>query len=67
MSNNPPSTKKNKTGLIAGIVVPIAVVSFLSLLALYIFRQRKKKKGTSDDYEGSLSFVSFFWKHLYHF
>ncbi|XP_071699001.1 uncharacterized protein [Rutidosis leptorrhynchoides] len=51
VSNNPPSTKKNSTGLIVGIVVPIIVVSFLSLLAFYIFRQRRKRQGTSDDYE----------------
>ncbi|KAI3675656.1 hypothetical protein L1987_85248 [Smallanthus sonchifolius] len=52
VSNTPPSTKKkNRTGLIVGILVPIAVVSFLSLLALYIFRQRRKKQDTSDNYE----------------
>ncbi|KAI3675658.1 hypothetical protein L1987_85250 [Smallanthus sonchifolius] len=52
VSNTPPSTKKkNKTGLIVGILVPIAVLSFLSLLALYIFRQRRKKQDTSDNYE----------------
>ncbi|GJU97927.1 probable LRR receptor-like serine/threonine-protein kinase [Tanacetum coccineum] len=50
--NNPPSTKKkNNAGLIAGILVPIAVVSFLALLALYIIRQRRKKQDTFDDYE----------------
>ncbi|KAI3810099.1 hypothetical protein L1987_19708 [Smallanthus sonchifolius] len=52
VSNTPHSTKKkNKTGLIVGILVPIAVVSFLSLLALYIFRHRRKKQDTSDNYE----------------
>ncbi|KAI3810095.1 hypothetical protein L1987_19703 [Smallanthus sonchifolius] len=52
VSNTPPSTKKkNRTGLIVGILVPIAVVSFLSLLALYILRQRRKKQDTSDNYE----------------
>nr|GEV88222.1 probable LRR receptor-like serine/threonine-protein kinase At1g56140 [Tanacetum cinerariifolium] len=52
VSNNPPSTKKkNNAGLIAGIIVPIAVVSFLALLALYIIRQRRKKQDTFDDYE----------------
>ncbi|KAI7745720.1 hypothetical protein M8C21_022197, partial [Ambrosia artemisiifolia] len=54
VSNTPPSTKKNsknRTGLIVGILVPIAVVSFLSLLALYIFRQQRKKQETSDNYE----------------
>ncbi|KAM0063572.1 putative protein kinase RLK-Pelle-DLSV family [Helianthus debilis subsp. tardiflorus] len=53
VSNTPPSTKKkNSTGLIVGILVPIAVVSFLSLLAVYIFRrQLRKKQETSDNYE----------------
>ncbi|KAI3675668.1 hypothetical protein L1987_85260 [Smallanthus sonchifolius] len=51
VSNNPPSTKKNRTGLIVGILVPVAVVSFLLLLALYIYRQRRKKQDTSDNYE----------------
>ncbi|KAM0063602.1 putative protein kinase RLK-Pelle-DLSV family [Helianthus debilis subsp. tardiflorus] len=51
VSNTPPSTKKNRTGLIVGILVPIAVVSFLTLLVVYIFRQRRKKQDTSDNYE----------------
>ncbi|KAK9070626.1 hypothetical protein SSX86_011028 [Deinandra increscens subsp. villosa] len=51
VSNTLPSTKKNRTGLIVGILVPIAVVSFLSLLALYIFCHRRKKQDTSDNYE----------------
>ncbi|KAI3810100.1 hypothetical protein L1987_19709 [Smallanthus sonchifolius] len=46
--------KKNKTGLIVGILVPIVVVSFLSLLALYIFCQRRKKQDTSNSYEDFL-------------
>ncbi|KAI3675659.1 hypothetical protein L1987_85255 [Smallanthus sonchifolius] len=51
VNNTPPSTKrKNRTGLIVEILVPIAVVSFLSLLVLYIFRQRKKQD-TSDNYD----------------
>ncbi|KAI3754004.1 hypothetical protein L2E82_26083 [Cichorium intybus] len=52
VSNKPPSTsKKNNTGLIVGIVVPIAVVSFLALLALYILRQRRKRKENDDNYD----------------
>ncbi|KAL8237671.1 hypothetical protein R6Q59_018752 [Mikania micrantha] len=52
VSNTPPSTKKkNRTGLIVGILVPIAVVSFLSLIAIRVFRQRRKKQDTSDSYE----------------
>ncbi|KAI7745719.1 hypothetical protein M8C21_022196, partial [Ambrosia artemisiifolia] len=54
VSNIPPSAnknRKNRSGLIVGIVVPIAVISFLSLLALYIFRQQRKKRDTTDNYE----------------
>nr|XP_043621059.1 probable LRR receptor-like serine/threonine-protein kinase At1g56140 isoform X2 [Erigeron canadensis] len=52
VSNNPPSrSKTNRTGLIVGILVPIVAVCFLSLLALYIIRQRRKKQDTSDNYE----------------
>nr|XP_043618896.1 probable LRR receptor-like serine/threonine-protein kinase At1g56130 [Erigeron canadensis] len=52
VSNNPPSAKKkNRAGLIVGILVPVAVVCFLSLLALYIVRQRRKKQNDSDNYE----------------
>ncbi|XP_076910282.1 putative LRR receptor-like serine/threonine-protein kinase At1g56130 [Bidens hawaiensis] len=50
--NTAPSTnKKNNTGLIVGIVVPIVIIGSLSLLALYIIRQRRKKQDTSDNYE----------------
>ncbi|KAJ9562947.1 hypothetical protein OSB04_008107 [Centaurea solstitialis] len=51
VNNRPPSKKKNRTGLIVGILVPLAVVSFLALLALYIFLQRRKRRDTSDNYE----------------
>ncbi|XP_028078445.1 probable LRR receptor-like serine/threonine-protein kinase At1g56140 isoform X3 [Camellia sinensis] len=44
VSNNPPTpTRKNKTGLIVGIVVPVAVVTFLSTFMLYCFIQRRKR------------------------
>ncbi|XP_023757155.1 probable LRR receptor-like serine/threonine-protein kinase At1g56140 [Lactuca sativa] len=50
--NNPPSNNKNNnTGLIVGILVPIGAVSFLTLLALYILRQRRKRKDTSGNYD----------------
>ncbi|KAI3754023.1 hypothetical protein L2E82_26113 [Cichorium intybus] len=53
MSNNPPSNnKKSNTGLIVGIVVPIAAVSFLTLLALYYkICQRRKRKENYDNYD----------------
>ncbi|CAL5390123.1 unnamed protein product [Camellia sinensis] len=44
VSNNPPTpTSKNKSGLIVGIVVPVAVVTFLSAFMLYCFVQRRKR------------------------
>ncbi|KAK1440114.1 hypothetical protein QVD17_05939 [Tagetes erecta] len=53
--NTPPSTKttkkKNRTGLIVGILVPITVVSFLYLLAIYIFRQCRKEHDILNKYE----------------
>ncbi|XP_058219700.1 probable LRR receptor-like serine/threonine-protein kinase At1g56140 isoform X2 [Rhododendron vialii] len=54
VSNNPPSSptsKKSKTGLIVGIVVPVGVVSFLSVLALFCFIKRRKRPGWDDDEE----------------
>ncbi|KAI3754022.1 hypothetical protein L2E82_26112 [Cichorium intybus] len=51
-NNNPPSNnKKNNTFLIVGILVSIAVVSFLTLLAMYILRQRRKRKDSYDNYD----------------
>ncbi|KAL7234192.1 hypothetical protein ACSBR1_017730 [Camellia fascicularis] len=41
VSNNLPTSKKNKTGLTVGIVVPIGVVCLLSVLALYCFIQQR--------------------------
>ncbi|KAF7139979.1 hypothetical protein RHSIM_Rhsim06G0241100 [Rhododendron simsii] len=54
VSNNPPSSptsKKSKTGLIVGIVVPVSIVSFLSVLALCCFIKRRKRPGWDDDEE----------------
>ncbi|KAH7860420.1 hypothetical protein Vadar_013198 [Vaccinium darrowii] len=52
VSNNPPTSKKsNKTSLIVGIVVPVGVVSFLSVLGLYCFVQRRKRPERDHDEE----------------
>ncbi|KAI8567213.1 hypothetical protein RHMOL_Rhmol02G0103200 [Rhododendron molle] len=51
VSNNPPSSPKSKTGLIVGIVVPVGVVSFLSVLVLWCFVKRRKRPGWDDDQE----------------
>ncbi|KAL7103908.1 hypothetical protein ACP275_08G210100 [Erythranthe tilingii] len=50
VSNNPTSKKKNQTGLIVGIVVAVAFVSFLSLGAVYyVYRRRKKQRDFEDE------------------
>ncbi|XP_058184674.1 probable LRR receptor-like serine/threonine-protein kinase At1g56140 isoform X3 [Rhododendron vialii] len=51
VGKNPASGKKSKTGLIVGIVVPVAVVSFLSFLALYWFVLCRNGLGLDDDEE----------------
>ncbi|XP_028086342.1 probable LRR receptor-like serine/threonine-protein kinase At1g56140 isoform X1 [Camellia sinensis] len=48
VSNNLPTSKKNKTGLTVGIVVPIGVVCLLSVLALYCFIQQRKRSHKSE-------------------
>ncbi|XP_058217948.1 probable LRR receptor-like serine/threonine-protein kinase At1g56140 isoform X2 [Rhododendron vialii] len=50
-TSNPPTSKQSKTGLIVGIVVPVGVVSFLSVLALCCFVKRRKRPGWDDDEE----------------
>ncbi|XP_058183265.1 probable LRR receptor-like serine/threonine-protein kinase At1g56140 isoform X3 [Rhododendron vialii] len=45
------SDKKSMTGFIVKIVVPVGVVSFLSVLALYCFVHRRKRPGWDDDEE----------------
>ncbi|XP_058218948.1 probable LRR receptor-like serine/threonine-protein kinase At1g56140 isoform X2 [Rhododendron vialii] len=51
VSSNPPTSKKSKTSLIAGIVVPVGVVSCLAVLALYCFVLRRKRPGWDNDEE----------------
>ncbi|KAL4554559.1 hypothetical protein LXL04_037153 [Taraxacum kok-saghyz] len=52
VSNNPPSNNnKNNTGLIVGILVPIGIVCFLTLLAMYIILRRRKRRDTSGNYD----------------
>ncbi|CAL5390122.1 unnamed protein product [Camellia sinensis] len=50
VSNNPPTpTSKSKSGLIVGIVVPVAVVTFLSAFMLYCFVQRRKRAHRNEE------------------
>ncbi|PSS14378.1 LRR receptor-like serine/threonine-protein kinase [Actinidia chinensis var. chinensis] len=51
VGNNPPSSKKSNTGVIVGIVVPVAVVIFLSVFVLYCFFQRRKRPHGNYDEE----------------
>ncbi|XP_047335960.1 probable LRR receptor-like serine/threonine-protein kinase At1g56140 [Impatiens glandulifera] len=51
VSNKPPSSKKNNTGLIEGVVVSVGVVILASLFALYFYIQRKKRLQNIDDEE----------------
>ncbi|KAE9458416.1 hypothetical protein C3L33_09654, partial [Rhododendron williamsianum] len=54
VSNKPPtSSKKNKTGLIVGISVPVGVLCFLSALALCCFVHQKRRPRQNED-EGKL-------------
>ncbi|KAJ4705812.1 putative LRR receptor-like kinase [Melia azedarach] len=48
---SPPSKKKNRTGMIVGIVVGVGVVSFLSVIAIFCFVQRRKRPHADDDEE----------------
>ncbi|XP_019450589.1 PREDICTED: uncharacterized protein LOC109352863 [Lupinus angustifolius] len=43
VSNKPPSSNENRAGLIAGVVIGVGVVCFLSVIAIfYVIRRRKR-------------------------
>ena len=44
VSNEPPSNKSNKTGLIVGIVVGVGVVSFISVFVIFCIIRRRKRQ-----------------------
>ncbi|KAL2326865.1 hypothetical protein Fmac_020292 [Flemingia macrophylla] len=50
-SNEPPSSKKNTTGLIVGIVIGVGGLSFLSILVIYCISRRRKPHDDDDDEE----------------
>ena len=52
VSNSLPTRKKNRTGLIVGIIVG-ALVSFIAIFAVLCFFRRKKGAHTNED-EGKL-------------
>ncbi|XP_027353841.1 probable LRR receptor-like serine/threonine-protein kinase At1g56140 isoform X2 [Abrus precatorius] len=52
VSNNPPSSKKNRTGLIIGVVVGVGVVSFLSVFAIFCIIQKRKREADDEELLG---------------
>ncbi|XP_065864963.1 probable LRR receptor-like serine/threonine-protein kinase At1g56140 [Euphorbia lathyris] len=51
VSNRPPTSKKDRTGLIVGIVVGVGVLSFLLVCAVFFVIQRRKRQSTYDNDE----------------
>lgn len=52
VSNDSPvnsSNKKNNTGLIVGIVVPVVLVGFLAVFFVFVFIRRRKRQTTFED------------------
>ncbi|KAL1559271.1 putative LRR receptor-like serine/threonine-protein kinaseisoform X1 [Salvia divinorum] len=50
VSDNPPGGKKNQTGLIVGIVVPVSVAALLFIFAFcYLSQRRKRQKNIEDE------------------
>ncbi|CAK9165665.1 unnamed protein product [Ilex paraguariensis] len=51
VSNNPPSGKKKRTGLVVGTILAVGVVSFFCVFAVYYFVLRRRKSSTYEDEE----------------
>ncbi|XP_060187387.1 probable LRR receptor-like serine/threonine-protein kinase At1g56140 isoform X1 [Lycium barbarum] len=50
VSNQPPTTKKNRTGLIVGVVVGLGVISLISVIAVcYLIQKRKQQQALEDE------------------
>ncbi|KAL8505347.1 hypothetical protein ACS0TY_016550 [Phlomoides rotata] len=50
VSNEPPSEKSNRVGLIVGIIVPITAASLLLMFAVYyVCKRRRRQKNLEDD------------------
>ncbi|CAJ1978434.1 unnamed protein product [Sphenostylis stenocarpa] len=52
VSNEPPSTKNNRTGLIVGVVVGVGVVSFLSVFVIFCIIRRRKRQHEDEELLG---------------
>ncbi|XP_047941558.1 probable LRR receptor-like serine/threonine-protein kinase At1g56140 isoform X1 [Salvia hispanica] len=51
VSDTPPGGKKNRTGLIVGIVVPVSVAALLFIFAFCYLSQKREKQTSIDDEE----------------
>ncbi|KAK9133059.1 hypothetical protein Scep_012587 [Stephania cephalantha] len=51
VSNTPPKTSKNRTGLIVGICVAVGIMSFLSVFVVFYLVRRRKRQGMEEDEE----------------
>jgi len=51
VSNKPPSSKKNRAGLIIGIVVGVGAVCFLAVFAIFYINRRRKLYSDDDGNE----------------
>ncbi|KAK9121961.1 hypothetical protein Syun_019578 [Stephania yunnanensis] len=51
VSNTPPKTSKNRTGLIVGICVAVGIMSFLSVIVVFYLVRRRKRQGMEEDEE----------------
>lgn len=59
MSNGASNSKKNRTGLIVGIVVGIGLMCFLSVFSVYYFILRRRKANANKDEGNRKAFVGF--------
>uniref|UniRef100_A0A2P2LC00 LRR-RLK n=2 Tax=Rhizophora mucronata TaxID=61149 RepID=A0A2P2LC00_RHIMU len=50
VSNKPPSSKKDRTSMIVGIIVGVGIASFLlTFLVFFVVRRQKRKSNFADE------------------
>ncbi|RWR88652.1 putative LRR receptor-like serine/threonine-protein kinase [Cinnamomum micranthum f. kanehirae] len=67
VSNRPPTTtssKKNKTGLIVGIAVPIGIVCLISVFGIFILRRRRRLRKSQEEELLGMSADTFSYSEL---